>query len=109
MEHLIAVVFGQKKSDLVLKHAQVFNVFSGQFMAADVAVFNGYITSVGKGYHGTEELDLSGKYLTSGFIDGHVHIESLMVSPAEFAKVIVAAGTTTAVVDPHEIANAAGV
>ena len=108
-EDLIAVALGQREADLVLKHAQVFNVFTGQFMAADVAVFKGYIAGVGKGYSGTEEIDLSGKYLTPGFIDGHVHIESSMVSPAEFAKVIVAAETTTAVVDPHEIANATGV
>ncbi|VBB07444.1 metal-dependent hydrolase [Lucifera butyrica] len=107
VEALIAVARGQTKADLVLKHAQVFNVFTGKFHRSDVAVCGGYIAGVGD-YTGYEEINLERKYLTPGFIDGHVHIESSMVSPVEFARVVVPCGTTTAVIDPHEVANVAG-
>lgn len=104
---LIAVAQGKTLADVVLKNAQCFNVFTGQFETGDVAIIGGYIAGVGK-YDGQQEFDLTGKFITPGFIDGHMHIESSMVSPAEFAKVVVPAGTTTLLADPHEIANVAG-
>lgn len=105
---LIAVAQGQAPGDLVLKNAHIFNVFSGKFAKGDVAVVDGYIAGIGQ-YSGTKEIDLTGKFLTPGFIDGHVHMESSMVSPEEFARVIIPAGTTTLIADPHEIANVVGV
>jgi len=104
---LISVAKKGRAADLVLKGGQVFNVFTGDFVTSDVAIVEGYIAGVGQ-YSGREELDLRGKYVTPGFIDGHVHIESSMVSPAEFARAVVPSGTTTVVADPHEIANVAG-
>ena len=107
LHDLVAVAAGTRPADLVLKNARVFNVFTGEFTAGDVAIQGGYIAGVGS-YSGLEEVDLQGRYLTPGFIDGHVHLESGLVSPAEFARLVVASGTTTVVVDPHEIANVAG-
>jgi len=107
VKDLIEVALGKKPADLVLKNAKVFNSFTGEFMTGDVAVVNGYIAGIGS-YAGKEEVDLKGAFVTPGFIDGHVHIESSMVSPAEFARALVPVGTTTAVVDPHEIANVTG-
>ncbi|MDF2636979.1 MAG: Adenine deaminase [Pelosinus sp.] len=108
ISQLIAVAQGQAPADLVLKNAQVFNVFTGEFRKGDVAVAGGYIAGIGQ-YNGhRREIDVAGKFLTPGFIDGHVHIESSMVSPNEFAKVVVSKGTTTLIADPHEIANVVG-
>ncbi len=107
LHELVAVAAGARPADLVLKNARVFNVFTGEFADGDVAIQGGYIAGVGS-YEGREEIDLQGRYLTPGFIDGHVHLESGLVSPAEFARLVVAAGTTTVVADPHEIANVAG-
>lgn len=107
ISQLISVAQGHALADIVFKNAQLFNVFTGKFDTGDVAVVGGCIAGVGQ-YSGQEEIDLTGKFLTPGFIDGHVHIESSMVSPAEFAKVVVPAGTTTIIADPHEIANVVG-
>ena len=107
LQQLIETALGNCKADLVLKNASVFNVFTGSFSQGDVAVVGGYIAGVGE-YSGHNELDLSGRYLTPGFIDAHVHIESSMVSPTQFARAVVPAGTTTVVADPHEIANVLG-
>ena len=99
---------GRCPADLVLKNVKLFNVFTGNFTVGDVAVFDGRIAGIGS-YSGDEEIDLSGKFMTPGFIDGHVHIESSMVSPSQFASAVVPCGTTTVIADPHEIANVAGV
>ena len=107
LHELAAAAAGVEPADLVLKNAKVFNVFTGEFIAGDVAIQGGYIAGVGS-YSGKEEINLQGRYLTPGFIDGHVHLESGLVSPAEFARLVVAAGTTTVVADPHEIANVVG-
>ncbi len=107
LQDLVAVAAGEKPADLVLKNAQVFHVFTGEFLPGDVAIQGGYIAGVGR-YSGREEVDLKGRYLTPGFIDGHVHLESGLVSPTEFARLVVAAGTTTVIADPHEIANVVG-
>ncbi|WP_094603707.1 Adenine deaminase [Sporomusa silvacetica DSM 10669] len=108
VQELVDTALGNSAADLVLKNANVFNVFTGRFTKGDVAVVNGYIAGVGE-YSGRREIDVTGKYITPGFIDGHVHIESAMVSPAQFACAVVPSGTTTVIADPHEIANVAGV
>ncbi|HMM22717.1 MAG TPA: adenine deaminase [Selenomonadales bacterium] len=107
VSELIAVARGRAKAELALKNARVFNVFTGEFVEGDVAVVEGYVAGVGT-YSGHREVELGGAFVTPGFIDSHVHIESSMVSPAEFAKIVAASGTTTVVADPHEIANVLG-
>ena len=107
-QRLIAVVAGREKADLVLKNAKYLNVFSNEFLCGDIAVANGLIAGVGK-YDGKTEIDVSGKLVLPGFIDAHIHLESSMVTPAEFAKAVVAHGTTTVITDPHEITNVMGI
>ncbi len=107
LEALIAVAQKQRPATLVIKNAQVFNSFSGGFAPGDVAVEGGYIAGIGE-YSGAEERDAAGAYLVPGFIDGHIHLESAMASPLEFARTVAAHGTAAVVIDPHEIANVAG-
>lgn len=107
-QRIIAVAAGREKADLVLKNAKYLNVFSNEFLCGDIAVANGLIAGVGK-YDGRTEIDVSGKLVLPGFIDAHIHLESSMVTPAEFAKAVVAHGTTTVITDPHEIANVMGI
>ena len=103
----IDLAAGRVMPQLVLKNARIVNVFSHEIIDGDVALHDGKIVGIGN-YEGIEEIDLEGKYVAPGLIDGHVHIESSMVSPAEFARAIVPRGTTTIIADPHEIANVRG-
>ena len=107
-QRIIAAAAGREKADLVLKNAKYLNVFSNEFLCGDIAVSNGLIAGVGK-YDGKTEIDVSGKLVLPGFIDAHIHLESSMVTPAEFAKAVVAHGTTTVITDPHEITNVMGI
>ena len=107
-QRIIAVAAGREKADLVLKNAKYLNVFSNEFLCGDIAVANGLIAGVGK-YDGKTEIDVSGKLVLPGFIDAHIHLESSMVTPAEFAKAVVAHGTPTVITDPHEITNVMGI
>lgn len=107
-QRIIAVAAGREKADLVLKNAKYLNVFLNEFLSGDIAVANGLIAGVGK-YDGKTEIDVSGKLVLPGFIDAHIHLESSMVTPAEFAKAVVAHGTTTVITDPHEITNVMGI
>lgn len=107
-QRIIAVAAGREKADLVLKNAKYLDVFSNEFLCGDIAVANGLIAGVGK-YDGKTEIDVSGKLVLPGFIDAHIHLESSMVTPAEFAKAVVAHGTTTVITDPHEITNVMGI
>lgn len=107
-QRIIAVAAGREKADLVFKNAKYLNVFSNEFLCGDIAVANGLIAGVGK-YDGKTEIDVSGKLVLPGFIDAHIHLESSMVTPAEFAKAVVAHGTTTVITDPHEITNVMGI
>ncbi len=104
---MIAVTMHDQKADVVLKNAKVINVFSNEINQCDVAIFDGVIVGLGS-YQGKETVDLKGKYLAPGFIDGHVHIESSMLTPVGFGSMIVPFGTTTIIADPHEIANVCG-
>lgn len=105
---MIDVAMGKVKAQLVFKNINVINVFTAEIYKADVAIHDGYIAGIGE-YSGAVELDMDGKYICPGFIDGHVHIESSMVTPAEFARAVMPRGTTTIVADPHEIANVKGI
>ena len=107
MKKLIAAARGTEKADLVLKNGRIFNVFTGQSEEGDLAVQSGMIAGIGK-YKGREEIDVSGRIICPGLMDGHIHIESSMISPAEFAKAVLPHGTVAVITDPHEIANVAG-
>ena len=106
-KHLIRVAQGLEPADLVLKNAEVFHVYTGEFILCDIAIADGYIAGTGS-YFGIEEIDMQGRYITLGFIDAHVHIESSMLTPYQFAKAALPCGVTTIVTDPHEIANVCG-
>lgn len=104
---VIEAAAGRKKAKLVFKNAQVVNVFTKQVEQADVAVEAGVIAGVGQ-YSGEEEVDCTGLYLCPGFVDAHIHVESTMAVPYEFARAVATSGTTTVVADPHEIVNVCG-
>lgn len=104
---VIKVARGEVPCDLVLKGGTLINVLSGEMYETDVGIFGGMVVGVGK-YKGVREVDVSGRYLSPGFIDGHVHIESSMVEVREFARAVVPLGTTSAIIDPHEVANVFG-
>ena len=105
--HVIDVAAGRAPADLVLKNATYVNVFSNELCHGDIAVAEGLIVGMGE-YHGKVEVDVSGKLVLPGFIDEHIHLESSLVSPTEFAKAVLPHGTTTVITDPHEIANVMG-
>lgn len=103
----VAAATGSKKAELVLKNAQIVNVFTQSVETGDIAIEGGYIVGIGN-YEGITEKDLGGAYVCPGFLDGHIHIESSMTSPGEFERAVVLHGTTAVITDPHEIANVAG-
>ena len=105
---LVQVALGNEPADIVLKNAEVFHVFTGEFLNADVAIVDGYIAGVGENYTGITEIDLSGKFLLPGYIDSHINLESSTLLPDEFARAAISNGTTTVIMDPHEIANVCG-
>ncbi len=105
---VLAVARGEAPADLVLAGGTVLDVFTGELLSRDVAVVDGVVAALGRGLAGAEEVDVGGRLVLPGLIDAHVHIESSMVTPAEFARTVVPRGTTTVVCDPHEIANVAG-
>ena len=108
LPELLAVARGDLPADLLLRGGRIVNVFSGQIEAADIAVVGNRIAGLGPGYRGRTVVDLDGAYVTPGLIDAHVHIESSLCIPAYFAGAVVPRGVTTAVIDPHEIANVVG-
>jgi len=108
LEDKIKVARGEGRVDLLLKNANLINVLSGEIYLADVAIYGDTIVGFGH-YDAERELNLGGKFLCPGFIDAHVHIESSMVIPAEYAKAVVPRGTTSVISDPHEIANVMGI
>lgn len=107
LKERISAARGVEKAELVLKNAKILNVFSGDVEEGDIAIQGGYIAGIGS-YEGKEEIDLAGATVCPGLIDGHIHIESSMVSPGEFARAVIPHGTTAVITDPHEIANVAG-
>lgn len=107
LKKMMDVACGRKKASLVLKGGTIVNVFTEKTEAADIAIENGLIAGIGE-YEGERNVDVSGRYICPGFIDGHIHIESSMVSPPEFEKAVLPHGTTAVIADPHEIGNVAG-
>ena len=106
-QKIIDVAAGRKKADLVLKNATYVNVFSGELDTEDIAVTEGLIVGLGQ-YEGIEEVDMTGKIVCPGFVDAHIHLESSLVTPTEFARAVLPHGTTTVITDPHEITNVMG-
>lgn len=102
------IALGLERADLVLKNAQIINVFDASIETGDIAIQEGIIVGIGE-YFGKQEIDIKGAFVAPGFIDGHVHIESSMLTPSEFSKLVIPRGTTRVVADPHEIANVKGV
>ncbi len=107
MEDKISAARGDRKASLLLKNANLVNVLSGEIHPADVAIYGDTIVGVGC-YEAEREMNVDGKFLCPGFIDAHVHIESSMVTPSQYAKAVVPRGTTSVIIDPHEIANVMG-
>lgn len=105
---LIDCARGDTTADLVLRNGRVVHVFSGDITVTNVAICHGRIAGLGN-YRGRREIDLEGRYLCPGFIEGHIHIESSMLVPRRFAEAVLPHGTTTVISDPHEIANVQGV
>ena len=106
-QRVIEAASGREKADLVLKNATYVNVFSNELRTCDIAVANGLIVGMGE-YEGEQEIDMTGKIVCPGFVDAHIHLESSLVSPREFAKAVLPHGTTTVITDPHEITNVMG-
>src|SRR3954447_6637841 len=105
---LLSVARGDAPADCVLAGGRVVNTFTGEIEQADIALVHGRIAGVGHGYAGERRIDLRGAYVAPGLIDAHVHIESSLCVPAQFAAAVLPRGVTGAVTDPHEIANVAG-
>lgn len=103
----VEIARGLIKAEKVLKNCQIVNVFNGKIEEGDIAIQEGLIVGVGS-YEGDIEIDCGGKYVCPGLIDGHVHIESSLLTPTGFAKAVIPNGTTTVIADPHEIANVCG-
>ncbi len=108
LEELIAVARGDAPGDLLLANARIVNVFTSEIEEGDVVLFDGRIAGVGRGYRARQVVDLGGAYLLPGFINGHTHIESSMLSIGQYARAVVTRGTTSVVTDLHELANVAG-
>ena len=106
--HVVEVASGRQKADLVLKNATYVTVFCNELSHGDIAVAEGLIAGMGEHYEGAVEIDMGGKLVLPGFVDAHIHLESALVSPKEFANAVIPHGTTTVITDPHEIANVMG-
>jgi adenine deaminase len=107
LKEKIRVAAGDRAADLLIKNGRVVDVFSGEIEKRDVAIFGGVVVGFGD-YRAREIIDVNGDFLCPGLIDGHVHIESSMVTIPEFARAVLPNGTTSVVIDPHEIANVLG-
>lgn len=108
MKEYIKAAKGEIKADLLIKNCKYANVFSKEFVNGDVVIYKDKIVGVGEGYEAEKVIDAKGGYVCPGFIDAHLHIESSMVRPSEYAKVIMPKGVTSIIADPHEIANVCG-
>lgn len=105
---ILSAARGDRKADLVLKNARIVNLFTREIVEEDLAIDEGFIAGIGS-YSGNDEIDLNKKLVLPGLIDGHLHLESSMMTVGEYAKVVIPRGITSIVIDPHEIANVCGV
>ena len=105
---IVNASMGRELCDLVIKNAQIVDVYNGNTFSSDVYIKDGYIAGFSGDRKAMDEIDAKGKYLVPGFIDGHCHIESSHLSPSEFSNAVVPCGTTSVIADPHEICNVAG-
>jgi adenine deaminase len=106
---IVPVALGQKEADVILSNANIVNIFTGKIEKGNIALFRKRIAGIGDYHEGKEVIDLGGRTILPGFIDAHLHIESSMVSPREFARAVLSKGTTTVIADPHEITNVLGI
>ena len=109
LSNVIDVARRRKAADIIIKNAKIINVFNETVEEGNIAVSGGLIAGIGAYEEGDTIYNVDGAFVSPGFIDSHMHIESTMLIPTEFAKAVVPLGTTTAIVDPHEIANVAGI
>ena len=107
MNDRIDSALGFIKADIVLRNAKYVNVFTNELLDGDIAIKDGYFVGIGD-YEGIKEIDLNGRTVIPSFIDSHIHLESSIVSPYEFARAVIPHGTTAVIADPHEIANVIG-
>jgi adenine deaminase len=109
LKRAIAQGRGAEPADLVLKNGSFYDLVSGRLVASDVAICGDRIVGTCGTYHGRIEIDITGQIIVPGFIDMHLHVESSLVTPHEFDRCVLPHGVTTAICDPHEIANVLGV
>lgn len=106
---IVPVAMGERKADVILSNANIVNIFTGKMEKGNIALFRKRIAGIGDYWEGNEVIDLQGRIVLPGFIDAHLHIESSMVSPKQFARAVLSKGTTTVIADPHEITNVLGI
>jgi adenine deaminase len=109
IENIIPVALGKVPADVLLKNCKIVNVFSGEIEEGNIALYRKRIAGIGDYTEAKKIIDIKGAYVVPGLIDAHLHIESSMVEPVEFARAVLSRGTTTVIADPHEIANVMGV
>ena len=109
LKTLIDCAMKRAKCDLVVRNARIFNVFTGEIEQGEIAVKEGVIVGIGTGYAGEREYDGAGMIFLPGLLDAHIHVESSMLTPEEFARLAVAHGTSGIIADPHELVNVCGV
>ena len=107
--HHLAVARGEIPADLLFRNGKVVNVFTGEILLTDVVIAGDTIAAIGAGYEAQSVIDLDGQFVVPGLIDTHVHIESSLCTPGQFARAVIPHGVTTVIADPHEIANVAGI
>ncbi len=107
VQGLLEAARGLTPADTVFRNARIFNPFIGEWEQGSLAVKDGLVLGIGN-YSGKQEYNLRGSFIIPGLIDAHVHIESSLLTPREYARLVVRHGTTTVIADPHEIANVAG-
>lgn len=105
---LVEVAAGRRPGTLLLRNARLINLLSGEIYPTEILLYGRWIAAIGDGYAAEATLDLGGRFVAPGLIDGHLHLESAMVAPAEYARAVVPRGVTSIVADPHEIANVLG-
>ena len=108
LEQTIRVARGDAPADLALRNGSLINVYTGEIYVTDIIIADDEIVALGPGYEAREELYLAKRYVAPGFINAHVHIETSMILPPQFARAVVPRGTTSVISDPHEIANVCG-